>query len=319
MPDAGILPSATTKRQAPRVSIGMPVYNGEEYVRKALDSLLAQTFAGFELIISDNASTDNTQAIGQEYASRDRRIIYRRQPENRGAAFNFRYVLHQARAGYFMWAAADDLWGREFIQKAVECLDKRPDVGLCISRFWVTSRMFPHMFVMKSFPDMSFMMSDVALERVSQFILLGDMSYKANAIYGLWRIEEAIAASDWCSGIDERFVHKGWDIAQLAVALSRCKVYQDPDVLFYKTYKRLPAGSTWDRLLNGLLRMLRHGRYGHALSRKQHLLAIDEEISLYRKALAASGALDVRYEDVFRALRAREQGAKGKSALPPMQ
>jgi glycosyltransferase involved in cell wall biosynthesis len=92
----------------PTVSVGMPVYNGARYIREALDSLLAQSFRDFELIISDNASTDGTEVICQDYAARDSRIRYIRQQENCGAAANFEIVLREARREFFMWAAADD-------------------------------------------------------------------------------------------------------------------------------------------------------------------------------------------------------------------
>ncbi len=87
----------------------MPVYNGERFVREALDSLLAQTFTDFELLISDNASTDGTEMICREYADRDPRIRFVRQVENIGALANFEFVMRQARGEYFMWAASDDL------------------------------------------------------------------------------------------------------------------------------------------------------------------------------------------------------------------
>ena len=95
----------------PSVSIGMPVYNGETYIREALDSLLQQTFTDFELIISDNASTDGTGVICKEYAFGDSRIRYIRQATNLGAVGNFEFVLNEARGEYFMWAAHDDLQG----------------------------------------------------------------------------------------------------------------------------------------------------------------------------------------------------------------
>ncbi len=98
------------------VTIGMPVYNGAKYIREALDSLLAQTFTDFELIISDNASTDDTQAICEEYALRDNRIRYVRQGENQGALANFQFVLDQARGKYFMWSAADDRWDKNWVE-----------------------------------------------------------------------------------------------------------------------------------------------------------------------------------------------------------
>ncbi len=104
-----------TEKPIPRVSIGMPVYNGEKFIREALDSLLLQTFTDFELIISDNASTDGTEAICREYAEKDHRVRYVRQVENLGAIANFKFVLDEAVAEYFMWAAADDVWDKNWV------------------------------------------------------------------------------------------------------------------------------------------------------------------------------------------------------------
>jgi len=113
-------PSSCHETQVPKVSVGMPVYNGENFIREALDSLLAQTFTDFELIISDNASTDRTEAICREYAAKDVRIRYERQGENRGAIANFKFVLDEAQGEYFMWAAADDKWDKEWIEKLLK-------------------------------------------------------------------------------------------------------------------------------------------------------------------------------------------------------
>lgn len=110
----------------PRVSIGMPVYNGEGTLRLALESLLAQSMVDFELLISDNASTDATASICQEFVLRDPRIRYQRQASNIGAAANFRYVLDQARGTYFMWAAADDQRSTDFLQHNLEFLLTHP-------------------------------------------------------------------------------------------------------------------------------------------------------------------------------------------------
>ncbi len=109
------LAAVTGLPRTPAVSIGMPVYNGAGFIRDALDSLLAQTFTDFELIISDNASTDDTQAICAAYAARDPRIRYIRQPRNQGGVPNFLYVLQQARGDYFMWAAHDDIWAPDWL------------------------------------------------------------------------------------------------------------------------------------------------------------------------------------------------------------
>lgn len=107
----------------PIVSIGMPVYNGERFIREALDSLLAQTFTDFELIISDNASTDATESICRNYAEQDPRIRYIRQRENLGALPNFQFVLNEASGEYFMWAAYDDKWDRDWIESLKNVLE----------------------------------------------------------------------------------------------------------------------------------------------------------------------------------------------------
>lgn len=122
-------------KHVPKVSIGMPVYNGEKFIRKALDSLLAQTFIDFELIISDNASTDGTPDICAEYANRDKRIRYIRQKQNYGAIWNWNYVLRQATGEYFMWAAHDDTRSPDCLSKYVEVLNNNYDVGLVFSNF----------------------------------------------------------------------------------------------------------------------------------------------------------------------------------------
>jgi glycosyltransferase involved in cell wall biosynthesis len=126
-----------TNNHAPTVSIGMPVYNGEEYIREALDSLLAQTFTDFELIISDNCSTDKTQEICNEYSTRDSRIIYIRQDMNIGPAANFEFVLQKSSGKYFMWAAHDDRWKCTFLEKLVAILMSDRECGLAFSNYVV--------------------------------------------------------------------------------------------------------------------------------------------------------------------------------------
>lgn len=118
---------------SPRVSIGVPVYNGERYLAAALDALLAQTFADFEIIISDNGSTDGTEDICHKYADRDGRVRYVRAAENRGLAWNFNRVVELAQGTYFKWAAYDDLCAATYIERCVEILDQHPDVVWCHS------------------------------------------------------------------------------------------------------------------------------------------------------------------------------------------
>lgn len=115
-------------RAAPRLTIGLVVYNGERYLRAALDSLLAQTYRDYELLISDNASTDATEQIAREAASRDARIRYIPHSHNRGLAANLNFVVRDARGDYFMWAGHDDLHARDFIERCIDVLEAQPDV-----------------------------------------------------------------------------------------------------------------------------------------------------------------------------------------------
>ncbi|MDJ0617439.1 MAG: glycosyltransferase family 2 protein [Calothrix sp. MO_192.B10] len=121
------------KRENPRVSIGLPVYNGARFLRTAIEAILQQTFVDFELIISDNASNDATEEICREYAAKDRRIRYYRNKQNIGASPNFNRVFGLARGEYFKWAAHDDVCAPELLERCVAVLDKSPDVVLCHS------------------------------------------------------------------------------------------------------------------------------------------------------------------------------------------
>ncbi|MQA59927.1 MAG: glycosyltransferase [Actinophytocola sp.] len=114
----------------PRVSIGLPVYNGEQYLAEALDALLGQTYRDFELIITDNASTDGTEAICRRYLAKDPRIRYLRLPENIGAAPNHNFVFTQARGELFKWASHDDLYGRDLLRRCIDALDEHPEAVL---------------------------------------------------------------------------------------------------------------------------------------------------------------------------------------------
>jgi glycosyltransferase involved in cell wall biosynthesis len=119
---------------SPRVSVGLPVYNGERFLEAAIDSLLGQTSADFELIISDNGSTDGTEAICRRYASIDSRVRYYRSERNRGAAWNHNRVVELASAPYFKWAAHDDICAPAFLERCADVLDREPSVILCYAR-----------------------------------------------------------------------------------------------------------------------------------------------------------------------------------------
>jgi len=193
MPKLKTTGGATDAYTSPTVSIGMPVYNGAKYIREALDSLLAQTFVDFELIISDNASTDSTPDICREYVGLDARIRYVRQHENLGAAENFKFVLSEAKGACFMWAAHDDEWMEDYLTEAMLLLSDAS-----------TNFIFPT-FLLKSIrlgfkKEMSeeifrFVEATDRKERVLQFLNLHHYSCKCNIVYSLFKREFLINAT----------------------------------------------------------------------------------------------------------------------------
>lgn len=118
----------------PKVTVGLPVYNGENFLAEAVDSILTQTFEDFELIISDNASTDSTEEICRHYLTHDSRVKYVRNATNLGAAKNYNQLVEMAQGEYFKWAAHDDVCKPEFVAKCVDVLDTNPEVVLCFTQ-----------------------------------------------------------------------------------------------------------------------------------------------------------------------------------------
>jgi glycosyltransferase involved in cell wall biosynthesis len=114
--------------KCPKLSIGLPVYNGEDFLEEAIESILSQTYKDFELIISDNASADRTEEICVAYAAKDNRIRYIRQRENLGASRNFNLVFELSSGEYFKWSAHDDVCEPDFLAECVDVLDKNPTV-----------------------------------------------------------------------------------------------------------------------------------------------------------------------------------------------
>ena len=119
--------------RSPRVSIGLPVYNGGALLARAIESYLEQDYEDLELIISDNASTDDSPEICREAARRDPRVRCFRCATNEGAVANFNRVYRLARGHYFKWAAHDDWCDRSLISHCVEVLETSPEVVLCQS------------------------------------------------------------------------------------------------------------------------------------------------------------------------------------------
>jgi hypothetical protein len=175
---------AVNSGPVPRVSIGVPVYNGERYLARTLDSLLAQTFSDFELIISDNGSTDGTQAICREYAARDPRIRYFRADSNEGVVRNFNRCFELSRARYFKWNAADDLCAPTHVEKCVALLDADPAVVVAFTR----SMIIDEDDRPKRLNDYDVLADDARPDvRFSRLINLDHRRHAAQEIYGVIR------------------------------------------------------------------------------------------------------------------------------------
>lgn len=119
------------RKTTPRISLGMPVYNGEAFLEEALRSLLAQTFEDFELIISDNASTDRTRSICLDYAARDGRIRFHRNEVNLGFCRNQNYVIEAAMGEYFLLTHHDDVRAPRYLERTVAVMDADPSIVVC--------------------------------------------------------------------------------------------------------------------------------------------------------------------------------------------
>jgi glycosyltransferase involved in cell wall biosynthesis len=236
----------------PKVSIGMPVYNGEKFIRRALDSLLAQTFADFELIVSDNASTDETQRICLEYAAKDKRIRYYRNDVNVAAISNFNRALNLASGQYFMWAAHDDKWDPLFVELLAQALNEDSKIALAFCRFAnidddgrITQKFeinWTNMLTRSKFWQFAFM--TLTDELVTQ---------KANHIYGLMRRDILLECGGMITLPDTDY--SGEDILTLLRLLAKWNFTIVDQVLFYyrarshtTRLKEPLAGYLWQRL-----------------------------------------------------------------------
>jgi glycosyltransferase involved in cell wall biosynthesis len=168
----------------PRISIGLPVYNGENFLEQTLDSILSQTYKDFELIISDNASTDKTEKICNLYAEKDKRIRYSRNKENLGGAKNYNKVFELSKGEYFKWAAHDDLILPTFLERCVEVLDRDSSIVLCYSKFKFIDK--DGHSIEKNYIYRLNHSSSKPVKRYHDFVLIGNMTFEH---FGLVRSE----------------------------------------------------------------------------------------------------------------------------------
>lgn len=172
----------------PTVSVGLPVHNGEPFLREAVESLLSQTWEDFELIISDNASTDATEEICREYAARDPRVRYERCEENVGAAPNYNRLVALARGKYFRWNAHDDNCHEAFLERCVAALENAPDAVLA---YPATHVIDDHGSVLSEYRDNLDLSHDSPHQRLGVYLKNNFVRKRGlcNPVFGLMRID----------------------------------------------------------------------------------------------------------------------------------
>jgi len=215
--------------RTPRVSIGLPLYNADKYLAKALDSILAQTYTDFELVISDNHSNDHTQDICMKYARTDHRIKYHRNKKNLGAAPNHNLVFKLANGDYFKWAGYDDILSPDFLIKCVDILDNNPDVVLCMSN---TAFIDEHGHYLGKYDYKADATSMHPHKRFQNFVLHNE---SGDYVYGLMR----------ASAVEKTSLHGSYPSSDL-VFLAELTLYGQyhviPEPLFHRRIH--PAQST---------------------------------------------------------------------------
>lgn len=214
----------------PLVSIGVPVFNGERNLRRCLDSLLLQDYPNLEIIISDNASTDETPSICEQYARRDSRVKYHRSDKNRVAGWNFNRVFELSSGKYFLWAAHDDRREPSFVSACVERLEQRPDAVLCQAYTAVSVEGQDEMLYLVHLD--TFEQRTGLVERYQETL----KRLPATAIYGLYRSSAMRETKIWARVI-------ATDLAFLQELSIHGTFIQVPKVLF-----RYSARESWNSI-----------------------------------------------------------------------
>ena len=252
-----------------KVSIGMPVYNGANFIRQAIDSLLVQTHQNFELIISDNGSIDETSKICLEYAAADPRVKFSQNEVNLGAVKNFTKVLDLAMTDYFMWAAHDDIWESNYISTLIEIMEKDTQIVLAFTMFDGIDEQNQKLV---DYPDILNIPSDDLCQRLTNYICQHERLGKANPFYGLMRkkyTQQALAATHhllignvWAS--DMLFIFQVLTLGRFAVSTEK---------LFHKRIIQTSPSSTiaedWDSYFNGYEYLINHSHTLNNLQKKR--------------------------------------------------
>ena len=217
-----------------KISVGMPVYNGEPFLEKAIESILSQTFSDFELIISDNASTDRTEEICRKFESVDSRITYIRNDINIGAARNYQQVFQKSTAKYFRWFNADDLCEKTLHERCFSTMEENPDASMVYGK---TILIDDEGEIIEHYDDNLHLTQESAADRFLTYLSGPGLT---NAIYGLIR-RSALENSELMG----RGTFPAADIVLVAELALRGKIIEIPSPLFFR--RMHDQASSWDK------------------------------------------------------------------------
>ena len=216
----------------PPVFIGMPVYNGGNYISAAIDSILNQSYQNWTLLISDNNSDDDTSSIALDYSKRDSRIRYIKQGINHGAADNFYYLLNQSDCKFFAWFAADDIWLPDFLNICMSTLSSNSSLGLCFTRLQAIDG---NNAIVRDCPTLPALSGKQELRTTLKYVFENEISGKANLIYGV--IKTDLAKIAWEKTIAGKSFW-GQDMCFVLAVICRGGVHVDRNICFYKRYSQ---------------------------------------------------------------------------------
>jgi GT2 family glycosyltransferase len=213
----------------PRLTIGLPVRNGGDHLAEALDSLLAQTYADFDLVVSDNASDDDTQEIVQARVAYDARVRYMRRDDPVGAAENFDRVLAEASGELFAWAAHDDIWEPLFLERLIALLDAHQGAALAfcdVDNVDERGRSVKHLRGVRGVAG-----GGPRVVRLIRYLRSAEWKGRANAVYGVARTEALRA-----SGGLRAYTAAAWgqDFHLLFKVVAQGAIVHEPTLLFHK-------------------------------------------------------------------------------------
>jgi glycosyltransferase involved in cell wall biosynthesis len=208
----------------PRVTVGLPVHNGENYIAETLSCFLGQTFTDLEVVVSDNASADRTREIVESFAARDARVRYVRQATNVGGAENYNVVFHEARGEYFTWTAHDDLRSPGWVEQAVAALDAHPDAALAISdALRIDSQGRPF----QTYPIRHELYADAVCDRFRAAL-------RQNPILMIFGMARSDAIRRTC--LHEHYTGSDWGVTG-GLALQGRVVHMDDATFYYRVHK----------------------------------------------------------------------------------